>query len=322
MELIQSFIYTVGRARLSLYEQRILLKVIEHAQIVLKGKLVKNMLFRVDHDLNNVKIDLPVRYILSDGSKHYDDVRKAALSLMERTMQFYDVNTKGWYACPLIYNVSYVQGSGLLSFYVSKMLFDVALDFSKGFCKIDLEQALSLQSPFAVRMYALLNSQHHPVTFAILDLKKMFGVEDKYKQTRDFILKVIEPAKAALDNSRCNSFAFVRNYQGNKVVSLTFTPLRRQSYSVNELAAQLSVNQLVDKEIMVVLIACFKFTTKELAAHKVLLHDFCKLPFCRDAIYNIERRVRKKGFGKGYVIAAIRDEVQRFKDMQRQHPAK
>lgn len=82
MEVVQSFIYSVSRVKLGLYEQRILLKVIEHAQIVLKGKLIKNMLFRMEHDLENIRIEIPVRYILSDGSKHYEDIREAALSLM------------------------------------------------------------------------------------------------------------------------------------------------------------------------------------------------------------------------------------------------
>ena len=58
------------------------------------------------------------------------------------------------------------------------------------------------------------------------------------------------------------------------------------------------------------------FTTKEISAHKILLNDFCKLPYCTDTIYNIERRFRKGKKNKGYVIAAIRDEVDSFKRMQ------
>lgn len=94
MEIVQSFIYSVARVKLSLYEQRILLKVIEHAQVVLKGKLIKNMLFRMQHDLDNVKIELPVRYVLSDHSSHYEQVKEAARSLMSRKFEFWDTETK------------------------------------------------------------------------------------------------------------------------------------------------------------------------------------------------------------------------------------
>lgn len=106
MEIVQSFIYSVSRVQLSLYEQRILLKVIEHAQTVLKGKLVKNCLFRMEHDLDNVKIEVPVRYILSEGSKHYEDIKEAAIKLMGRRFEFWDSKTNAWYSSPLIYNVA------------------------------------------------------------------------------------------------------------------------------------------------------------------------------------------------------------------------
>lgn len=316
MELVQSFIYSVSRVRLSLYEQRILLKVIEYAQVCLKGKLVKNMLFKMDHNLDNVKIEVPVRYILTEGSKHYEDIKQAAIGLMSRRFEYYDSDTKGWYSSPLIYNVAYVQGSGLLSFYVSKLFFDIALDFTKGFCKYDLELALSLPSPYAVRLYALLNGLSRPMTLAISDLKKMFGVDDKYKQTRDFLKKVIDPSKKILDSSPCNSFSYSRNFDKGKVVSLTFAPIRKQVQSPNELVAQIPLSHIVTKEVAIVLISYCGFTTKELAAHKVLINDFCKLPFAHDVIYNIERRARRKGKGKGYIIQALRDEVYNFKQLQ------
>lgn len=316
MEIVQSFIYSVARVKLGLYEQRILLKVIEHAQVVLKGKLIKNMLFRMQHDLDNVKIDLPVRYILQDGSKHYELIKDAARALMGRRFEFYDTESKAWYSSPLIYNVAYVQGSGLLSFYVSKMLFDVALDFTKGFCKYDLETALNLSNPHAVRLYALLSNQTKPLIYPVLELKKMFGVADKYKQTRDFILKCIEPAKKCLDEAKCNSFTYDRIIERNKVTMIRFNPKRVRKETANELAAKVSMKRLVDQEILIVMISYMGFTTKELSAHKVLLHEYCKLPFAQDNIYQIERRFRKQKKAKGYVIAAIRSEVDAWKAIQ------
>mgnify|MGYP002624990296 FL=1 len=318
MEIVQSFIYSVARVKLSLYEQRILLKVIEHAQVVLKGKLIKNMLFRMEHDLDNVKIELPVRYILSDGSQHYEQVKEAARNLMSRKFEFWDTSAKAWYSSPLIYNIAYVQGSGILSFYVSKMLFDVALDFTRGFCRYDLETALTLSNPHAVRLYALLSNQAHPIIYPISDLKKMFGVEDKYKQTRDFIKKIIDPSKLALDNAGCNTFTYTKVYDKNAVKALQFVPVRKRKETANELAAKVSMKRLVDNEILVVMISYMGFTTKELSAHKVLLNEFCKLPFAQDQIYAIERRFRKKKKSKGYVIAAIRDEVNSWKTIQNQ----
>lgn len=316
MEIVQSFIYSVSRVELSLYEQRILLKVVEFAQSQLKGRLLKNSLFRMEHDLDNVRIEIPVRYILTEGSKHYEDVREAAIKLMGRRFEFWDTNSGAWYSSPLIYNVAYVEGGGLLSFYVSKMLFDVILDFTKGFCKYDLETALSLSSPYAVRMYALVASQTRPIVYTIGQLKKMFGVENKYKQTRDFLIKVIDAAKKILDDAQCNSFTYSKIKNGKKVESICIAPLKRRQLTPDELAAKVSLKRLVDNEILIVLISYMGFTTKEISAHKILLNDFCKLPYCTDTIYNIERRFRKGKKNKGYVIAAIRDEVDNFKRLQ------
>lgn len=316
MEIVQSFIYSVSRVELSLYEQRILLKVVEFAQSKLKGRLLKNSLFRMEHDLDNVRIEIPVRYILSEGSKHYEDVREAAIRLMGRRFEYWDTNSGAWYSSPLIYNVAYVEGGGLLSFYVSKMLFDVILDFTKGFCKYDLETALSLSSPYAVRLYALVSGQSQPVVYKIDALKKMFGVENKYKQTRDFILKVIDPAKRILDRKKCNSFTYSKIKTGNKVTAICIAPLKRRQLTADELAAKVSLKRLVNNEILIVMISYMGFTTKEIAAHKVLLHQFCELPYATDTIYNIERRYRKGKKSKGYVIAAIRDEVDNYKRLQ------
>lgn len=320
MEIVQSFIYSVARVKLGLYEQRILLKVIEHAQIVLKGKLIKNMLFRMEHDLDNVKIDLPVRYIMQDGSKHYELIKDAARSLMGRRFEYYDTNCKAWYSSPLIYNVAYVQGSGLLSFYVSKMLFDVALDFTKGFCKYDLETALNLSNPHAVRFYALLSNQSKPIRYPVPELKKMFGVDDKYKQTRDFIKKIIDPAKRCLDEYGCNTFEYSRIFDGNKVIMIQFIPKRVRKETTEELAAKINMRRLVDQEILVVMISYMGFTTKELSAHKVLLNKYCKLPFAQENIYQIERRFRKGKKSKGYVIAAIKSEVESWEAIQQERP--
>lgn len=316
MQLIQSFIYSVARVKLSLYEQRIMLKVIEHAQMSIKGMMIKDHLYRINHDLDNVRIDLPVRYILSEGSKHYEDVKEAALSLMGRKFEYWDTQAKCWYSSPLIYNVAYAQGSGLLSFYVSKLLYDVALDFTKGFCKYDLETALKLGNPHAVRMYAMLSSQSKPIIYPIIDLKKMFGVENKYKQTRDFLIKIIEPAKKCLDEARCNSFRYEKIVEKNKVIGLQLVPLKVQQESEKSLAARVSVKALVSQEIAIVMISYMGFTTKEIAAHKVLLHEFSKLPFATDSIYQIERRFRKGNKKKGYVIAAIKSEVDTWKSAQ------
>lgn len=75
-----------------------------------------------------------------------------------------------------------------------------------------------------------------------------------------------------------------------------------------------SVTALVDTEVRIFLINAFGFTVKELGAHKVLLEQFCKLPYKFDVLYSLRDRVRRKGKTKGYVIEALRSEVKGYKD--------
>ena len=98
--------------------------------------------------------------------------------------------------------------------------------------------------------------------------------------------------------------------------TVTGAPLKRRQLTADELAAKVSLKRLVDNEILIVMISYMGFTTKEIAAHKVLLHQFCELTYATDVIYNIERRFRKGKKSKGYVIAAIRDEVDNYKRLQ------
>lgn len=316
MQLIQSFIYSITRVSLTLYEQRILLKVVEHAQIRLKGLLIKEHLERMQHDFDNVQILVPIKELLDDGNQHYHRVHEAAVALCQRTFEFYNSESKTWFATPVIYNVEHRDKSGLLRFYVSRVMFDVILDFSKGYRKYNLKTALSIRSPYAVRLYALMCGQEYPIRFSVKQLKEMFGVTDKYAQTADFIKKVIEPSKKILDAQRCTSFTYTRERSGNKVTNILFFPVKRDDYEKEALRPKLSATAFMSKELQYYLIAQAKFTLRELGGHKELLEEFSKLPDAVASIMAIYDRFLSGNKSKGYIISAMRSEVAEFKEAQ------
>lgn len=307
MEITQSFLLSITRVRLSLYEQRILTKIVEHGQTAIQGysplqyKHIKN-------PFNNEVVKVPIRYILSDKTKDYNKVIEACLALMNRKFEFYDPTSKTYYADTCIHNVKHVKGSGEVSFMVSRILFEVMLNFQLGYKKYDLEEALSLPTPYAVRLYVLLNGQTKPIIWDIEQLKKMFGVEDKYTQTRDFIKKVIEPARVALVNNRCNNFTYSRVTEGRKVVALRFFPVKVTKED-SEMYGELTREQLTQ------IVACrtmlandMGFTWKEINANKTTTEQFAKLIGAVDRLYSIMQRAQRKGMDKGYIIAAMKSE--------------
>lgn len=316
MELIQSFIYTIQRSKLTLYEQRIMLKIVEHAQTRIKGLIIKDNLYKWQHEFDNVEMIIPIKDILSDGSQHYAQVRDAARSLSRREFEFQNSETGDWFSTPVVYNIKHSSRSGLIRFYVSRTLFDVILDFTKGFRQYSLETALSLGSPYASRLYALMCGQSSPLRLEIAELKKMFGVEDKYAQTADFIKKIIVPSQKCLDDRGCTSFTFSRVKNGQKVVALLFFPVKRDEQTPEQRAAKIATTIYLPKVIQLELIQVAGFTVRELSAHKVLLDEFSKLPESMSILADIINRMVSRNKSKGYVIAAMRSELQEFRQQQ------
>lgn len=308
MELVQSFLLSVTRVRLSLYEQRILTKIVEHGQSVIKGLSALQYKY-VKNPYDNETIEIPIRYILTDGSKDYGKVIDACKALMSRRFEFYEPKTKTYYTDTVVHNVKHVTGSGKISFQVSRVLYDVMFNFSLGYKVYDLEKALSLPTPYAVRMYVLLNNQKTPLTWEVEKLKEMFGVAEKYKQTRDFIKKVIEPARVALIKHSCNNFTYSRVTDGRKVTALRFFPCKVKEGEVKTYG-DLGKEGLVNyKAIQTILANDAGFTNKELHANRATLLRFSRTPQPTETLYAIVARATRKRMDKGYIVNAMKSEI-------------
>ena len=196
-----------------------------------------------------------------------------------------------------------------MSFQVSRVLYDVMFNFSLGYKAYDLEEALTLPTPYAVRMYVLLNGQIKPLTWSVEKLKEMFGVADKYTQTADFIKKVIEPTRIALVNHHCNGFTYCRVFEGNKVTHLRFFPVKVEKKE-EVMYKDLTREQLVQRKAIEIMLAndCF-FTWKEIGANKTTITRFSSLLGAVDSMMSIVQRAKRKHMDKGYIVNAMKDEV-------------
>lgn len=314
MELVQSFLLSVTRVRLSVYEQRIITRIVEHGQKVLQG-LSRAQLKHVENPYGNEEVSIKIRYILTDGTKDYAKVIEACKALMSRKFEFYDPDTKTYYMDTVIHNVQHRERSGEVKFLVSRVFFEVMYNFSLGYKNYDLETALTLPTPFAVRMYVLLNNQTRPITWSIERLKEMFGVSDKYTQTADFIKKVIEPARKALVQNCANNFTYTRIYDGQKVISLQFFPVKVD-------ARARSMYGDLTKEQITQAVACrmflqndIGFTSKEVNANKATIETFARIPDAITTLYVIHKRSQRKSTNtKGYIISAMRSEAKEWKE--------
>ena len=312
MQLVQSYIFSVCRSSLSLYEQRIVLRIVEFAQTMLADVTMRDVVGRQLAVDDNVKVSLTLRDIMceDDKAKHYDYVREAFSSLLSRRVEFWDTDKKMWYGSSVIYNCTIIKASGRATFYVSRVFLCALLDFTKGYCQYDLQVALSLKSPYSVRLFMLLCNQSHPVEFSMDQLKRMLCQDpDAYQQSADFIKRVVEPSRKELDAKGCNSFT-VTKVSGayNKTVALMFHPVKRTK--ADTLRAQVSTARIIDRHLWIILSSQANFSYRELSAHKKLWESFQKVPDCLSICLDIVARARAAGKRKGWIIQAIRAETE------------
>lgn len=315
MQLVQSYIFSVCRSSLSLYEQRIVLRIVEFAQTMLADVTMRDVVGSQMSVDDNVKISLSLRDIMcgDDKAKHYDYVRDAFASLLSRKVEFWDADKKVWYGSSVIYNCTIVKASGKATFFVSRVFLCALLDFTKGYCQYDLEVALSLKSPYSVRLFMLLCNQSHPVEFSIDQLKRMLCQDpDAYQQSADFIKRIVEPSRKELDAKGCNSFT-ISKISGayNKTVALVFHPVKRTK--TDALRAQVSTARIIDRHLWIILSSQAEFSYRELSAHKKLWESFQQVPDCLSIALDIVGRARAAGKKKGWIIQAIRAETEKFK---------
>lgn len=318
MNIVQSYISAIMRARFSLHEVRLVLMIAERANTLLKGQRAANFINEaICADGLNCNFSLAVREIMSDGSHHYDEVKQSVLSLADKTVECYDSKAGVWKKTAIIYNVSGSDQAGTIRFSCAKWFVEFLLDFSQGFSRYNLESAMRLRTVSAVRLYILTSSVTNKMRFTVEFFKKMLavdGVNPKtgkpfYVQTRDFIKRAIDPALKELDSQGLNSFRYEVVKRGQKIVALDCYPVKRETISKDELTARASLSAWINPALKALLLNSCEFSARELSSNKSTLYEFGRLPTWQDRIMLIIERQRKKRAGKGYIIAAMKSAI-------------
>lgn len=308
---IQSWLFTSVRGSFSVDALNIALCIVDELQPYFRGVKL-GYLAESEHfkGSGGIRMTIDLRKVMPQGSKNYARVRSALLELMSKRYEWWSIDRECYFVTPLIYDAELRKYSGEVSFSVPERVAHLILDLRKGYSAYQLSHALSLRHVGAVRMYMLIASARSPITYTIAQLKAFFGVGDKYPLTADFIKRVIDPCRDVLDKACGDSFTYERVKTGLKVTALTITPRHRVGQSREELLSMCNARILVGDEIFHFLQMRFGFTVQELNAHKRTLYRLSKLPFAMDFLYALFERFRRKNRGKGYVIAAIKSEVE------------
>ena len=181
-DIVTSFVYTWARQKeMSILEQRVVLRIMEHASNQLKGIKLKDNLRKVDLGLFNVTITMPASDVLFNTKMKHGDIEKALYALRSRSFEYKDNNR--YSVCGFINNATYVYRSGIITVEVDNRIWDVLSDFTRGFKRFELNKALALPTSSALQFYMIMSGQEKPLRLSIEELKSWLGIApDKYKK--------------------------------------------------------------------------------------------------------------------------------------------
>lgn len=312
---IQSYILTTAKYDFNVYEKRLLYRLVEIAQSEIEGIKFANDCKKIEHNLwGRLEVTLPVASLLSgEEDKNYSKAKKALDSLSEK--KFYYEDDKVWEKLFIIKSPKIQKYKNTMTFELEPRIWNVILDFSKGYRKYELVTAMNFKSTYSMRFYELLSGQKTKLIYSIDQLKEMFLVADKYAKTNDFIRYVVEPAKKELDESSPYSFEWSANKEGRKIVSLNFYPVykpenRDTELYKQELQKQTSLSWDLNKQVLDYLKDSIGFTPKELKNNRDLfITAQMELSDVIGELAILKAKSRDKKNPKGWIINALRGKI-------------
>ncbi len=322
-EVMESYIFATVRHDFGIYSERLLLRLVELAQCEING-----LDFKGGTDLGKVEvgpwghaeITIPVKDILSgEDDNNYTKAKTAVRNLMGKFLEYEDNNT--YRATSILNDVDVDKVAGRMTVQVNRNIWSAMLDFSKGFRKYELETASKLRGKYSLRIYKLVSKQNHPITYTIEDLRKMWGLVDKYKKVDDFIKNTIVAAKEELDKVSPYSFEYSLNYsksaevnKGRKgrpaITSITFHPIKRVlNESADSLRKSITPSMLLSREVVDLLQHKFGFDNIGIKAN-ISLFDIAQKEFdLVDFLHRVAPYALRAVNPQGYVINALKKNL-------------
>jgi plasmid replication initiation protein len=318
IDVIQSYILTTARYDYTKQEKRILYKIIEILQPLVKGKKL-NQEYDVQNGLfGSYTITFPIKALQKneDGTNH-EQVKKALKSLRSKTLEIEDAEKWGVYG--IIEMPEIIKNVGNVKITLTEPIIKAFLNFSKGFRKYELATAFKMDSVYSMRLYELISNKDTPIYYNIEELKKMLMVEKKYKQINDFTKRVIDVAKKELDEKSPYTFDYEKIKEGRKYTKIKLSPIYKAKNRDADLETQTSMNLVsprwyFDKEFLISLKDDFEMTEQGINNNKPLLYQYIKLSHYRDSISDIKGMIRKynvvnkAGFFISEVTKFVKDE--------------
>lgn len=310
-EVIQSFLITSARYKFSIYEKRVLSRIITELQPLIEGQHLNG---KVERSLfGDIKVEMPLSLLRGEDRGNVKQYKDALRSLSQKGIEFED--DKIWTYCNLIQSPKIIKGSELVSFSICSDMVDLFLNFTKGYSKYVLDVSLSLRSTASARLYELISNQPHPLKYGIEKLKELLGAET-YTLSGNFIQRVILPAKKELDEVANWSFDFKCVKTGRKYTHIELIPINYKEREPDEVQRADALRRThlswwIDTNVKNKLVN-LGFSTREIKNNMETIQKFStKFEYQTiEKICEIWTRGNGKRKQKAYLIGAMKLEVE------------
>jgi plasmid replication initiation protein len=311
-EVVQGYVLTSAKYNFSRYEKWILYALVEIAQADTSGKKL-NTNYKINRNLfNDVLIEIPYKRFFPDGEKNHAQLKKALTSLRNKTIEYEDDNE--WRLIGIIEKPKVEKNEHYIAFEVQPLIWEAILNFSKGHSKVELNAAMKFTSVFAMRFFELFYKNLKPQTLSIDDLKKRFGLENKYDgRPSDFIKRVIKPAKKELDEKSEYSFNYKTIKVGRKIDKIVFVPYfiesnRNDEQYKKDLEKQLSLRNYLSVNFIKQL-NNLGFSEQGVKNNLELLKEANQKIDLANFISNISRKSQEAKNPPAYIIGALKKHL-------------
>ncbi len=220
-----------ARYKMSLNEQKIFLALV-------------SLIEKNDSDLKKYSINVQsLREILDISSDHiYEEVKKIATRVAERTLFIEDKVNKRWAKYPFFSVMEYANGFLYAEF--NQKIKPLLLELKQEFTKFQLNEFKPFKSKYSIRIYQLLK-QYTLIgerTFEISELKTKLGIDaDKLKQFVNFKERVLNITQHELANTPM-AFEWEAIKEGHKFTKIRFV-LKNKDETVSVLENYLKKDQ-------------------------------------------------------------------------------
>ena len=312
MEQKQSYLSTVVKGDMNLYEVRIFMLIVEQAQTVIEGEKLKSIVGKAFcSDRFNINFAVQMNRLVANRH-HYQVVLDACERLSKRFVKIRDEQGERLLMTPYLYNIVLEEGSGILRFSVAHWLVDYILDFTRGVCRYDLQVALSFRSAYVARLYMLCAGQTRKFIVTVSFLKTFLGVEEKYKQTAMFLHRCIDPAVKEIEKKNVSGFRYETiTGQRGKVEKIVIIPVKRGEEKERRILGQGSLSVFAPGILVKYLSMSCGFSNRELSANKEVLGELAKKENWQEIITRIVKFARAKDNPKRYIIGSLKKELKK-----------